>query len=107
MGIYSNWCLSQNSPKVVIESSIEAADYDANKFRKLKVVEHNDWYNALIAATKTLLPYTAEHFPMGLNFNFNGTGNWNDLLNGGGSPVKVSAPQATVVTQAPSAVKKE
>jgi len=102
--INSSFWVFTNSPKVVIESSIEAADYDANRFRKLKVAEHNEWYNALIAATKTLIPYTTENFPMGLNYNFNGSGSWNDLLSGTATTAK---PTQAASTPAPSAPKKE
>ena len=61
---------------------MESADFDANKFRKKGVAAHNEWYNTLIAALKSLIAYTNENYKSGPTFNFHGTANWNDFLSG-------------------------
>ena len=86
----------------MIESAIESADFDANKFRKKGVAAHNEWYNSLIAALKSLIPYTTENYKSGPTFNFHGTGDWNDFLSGNKSaPAAKTTPAPETKVEAP------
>jgi hypothetical protein len=58
------------------------ADYNANKFSKLKIPGHNEWYAALNGALKAFSTYCEENFYSGLSYNTNGSKNWNDFLTG-------------------------
>ena len=86
-----------SDPKTQIESCIEAADYDANKFRKLKIPGHNEWYAALLQTLKALIAYASENFSSGANYDMGGKGDWNQFLAGDKqAPVAVQKPVATV-----------
>jgi hypothetical protein len=88
----------QSEPKTQIESCIEAADYDANKFRKLKLPGHNEWYAALLQTMKALVAYASEHFPTGASYDREGKGDWNQFLAGDDKKAPTEQkPAATVV----------
>lgn len=85
-----------------IESCMESADYDANRFRKLKIPGHNEWYASLTAALKSLVAYTTENYPSGVLYDREGTADWSQFLAGSD---KGSA--SVSKTEAPTAAKKE
>ena len=69
-------------PDFTFKAGIEAADFNAIKFQKLKNEGHNDWWKHGSTAFKVLHQYVKKNMETGLQFNFNGTGNWEDLLDG-------------------------
>lgn len=73
MGICRNlFFIIQPTPEFIIKGAVEGADFNALKFQKKKVMEHNTWWAALTGACKTLEKYVVKHYPMGLNFNMKG-----------------------------------
>lgn len=77
------WVLSE-APCIVLKGAIEAGEYNANKFRTLKVHGHNEWYTVLKDAMKVLDGYCKERHEMGLQFSFNGGVSWAEALSRGG-----------------------
>jgi hypothetical protein len=66
-------------PKSTIDAAIEPADFMLNKVRLAKVVENTTWAVNFLKAVKVLLAYQTTNFPMGLNWNFNGTMNFDEF----------------------------
>ena len=67
-------------PEFPLKGGIEAADFNAIKFQKLKNEDHNEWYKRITSAFKILQAFVKKNYPTGLQFNFDGKGNWEDLL---------------------------
>jgi hypothetical protein len=42
------------TPEFIIKGAIEAADFNALKFQKKKVKDHNDWWALITGACKNL-----------------------------------------------------
>ena len=65
-----------------MKGAIESADFNAMKFQKNKHQGHNDWYRSIGNSVRILHSFTKAEYKMGLVFDANGTGNWNDLAKG-------------------------
>lgn len=94
-----------STPEFIIKGAVEGADFNALKFQKLKVKEHNDWWAMISGACKVLEKFITKNYPMGLNFNFNGEDKWDQIITGNvatsaGKPAE-QKPSTQVKTQQP------
>ena len=92
----SFWVFSP-TPEFVFAGAIEGSEFNANRFRVNKVQAHNDWYNLLINAVKTLKKEVMARFATGITYSYNGTGSWDTL--GSAEPQQTSTKPSTQSTE--------
>lgn len=66
---------------------------------KLKNQKHNDWWKSIGKACRILEDFTKKEYAMGLNYNGQGSGSWNNLISGSQAQIQVQQPQNNTITK--------
>ncbi|KRW98962.1 Adenylate cyclase-associated CAP, N-terminal [Pseudocohnilembus persalinus] len=75
------WIFQDQMPKMIVETSIEASEFNALKLKKQKIQLETDWYMSFHAALKFLVGYISENFKAGLSWNPQGSQDHQNLIN--------------------------